>query len=217
MAMPSGAVSSNAMTAPEDILAFWFPAGLDADEDAHRRQFDWWFAGGAGPAIMERFTPVLAAAVRGELEPWAAAPRSRLALIIVLDQFSRTIHHDTAEAFAQDGKALGLATEGLHRGFYDQLTTVWEKNFFSLPLSHSERLILHERNLALCEALVERAPKHLRRIYRFSAEQARGHRDVVARFGRHPHRNAVLGRTSTAEERAYLASGDLVHRRSFQG
>jgi uncharacterized protein (DUF924 family) len=205
------------MTEPEDILAFWFPPGLDADEDTHRRQLDWWFAGGAGPAILERFSPVLEAAARGELDRWAEAPRTRLALIVVLDQFSRTIHHDTAEAFAQDAKALGLATDGLHRGFYDQLPTVWERTFFSLPLSHSERLVVHERNLALCEALVDQAPEPLRRLYRFSAEQGRGHRDVIARFGRHPHRNAVLGRTSTAEERAYLASGDLVHRRSFPG
>ena len=205
------------MTDPEDVLAFWFPPGLDADEEAHRRQFEWWFAGGSIPAIQERYAPVLAAAARGELDGWADAPRSRLALIVVLDQFSRAIHHDTAEAFAQDAKALGLATDGLHRGFYEQLPAVWEKTFFSLPLSHSERLVLHERNLALCDALVERAPERLRRLYRFSADQARGHRDVVARFGRHPHRNAVLGRTSTAEERTWLAAGDLVHRRSFSG
>jgi len=205
------------MIDPDDILAFWFPPGLDADEEAHRRQFDWWFSGGAGPAIVERFVPLLAAAARGELDAWAEAARSRLALIIVLDQFPRTIHHDTVEAYAQDPKALDLAVDGLHRGFYEQLGAVWEKNFFSLPLSHSERLLLHERNVALCEALVDQAPAPLRRLYRFSADQARGHRDVIARFGRHPHRNAVLGRTSTADERAWLAAGDLVHRRSFRG
>ncbi len=205
------------MIGPEDILAFWFPVGHAIDEEVHRRQFDWWFAGGAGPAVVEGYAPVLAAAARGELDAWSGTPRGRLALIIVLDQFSRTIHHDTAEAFAQDAKALDLAVDGLHTGFYDQLATVWEKLFFSLPLSHSERLILHERNLSLCEGLAERAPPPLRRLYRFSAEQARAHRDVIARFGRHPHRNAVLGRTSTAEERAYLAAGDLVHRRSFKG
>ena len=76
---------------------------------------------------------------------------------------------------------------------------------------------LLERCVALCEALALEAPAHLRKIYAFSASQARGHRDVVARFGRQPHRNAVLGRTSTEEELAYLATGELVHRRSFQG
>jgi uncharacterized protein (DUF924 family) len=203
------------MTGPDDILAFWFPPGLDADEEAHRRQFQWWFAGGAIEPVAARFAPVLAAASRGELDGWAAAPRSRLALIIVLDQFSRCIHHDTAEAFAQDAKALDLAVDGLDGGFYDQLKAVWEKTFFLLPLSHSERLALHERNVILCANLVDEAPEPLRKLYRFSAAQARGHREVIARFGRHPHRNEVLGRTSTAKERVYLAAGDLVHRRAF--
>ena len=90
------------MIGPEDILAFWFPVGHAVDEEAHRRQFDWWFSGGAGPAIVEGYAPALAAAARGELDAWSGTPRGRLALIIVLDQFSRTLHHDTAEAFAQD-------------------------------------------------------------------------------------------------------------------
>ena len=206
------------MTSPEDILAFWFPAGLDADEDTHRRQFEWWFRGGADRAIVERFQPVLGAACRGELGyDWADLPRGRLALIIVLDQFSRTVYRDTAQAFAQDDKALGLAMDGLERGQYAQLATVWEKTFFVLPLGHSEQIALLERCVSLCEALVDEAPEDLRKVYEFSASQARGHRDVIARFGRHPHRNAVLGRRSTADERAYLASGELVHRRSFQG
>jgi hypothetical protein len=121
------------MTSPEDILAFWFPAGLDADEDTHRRQFEWWFRGGADRAIVERFQPVLGAACRGELYDWADLPRGRLALIIVLDQFSRTVYRDTAQAFAQDDKALNLAMDGLERGQYAQLATVWEKTFFVLP------------------------------------------------------------------------------------
>ncbi len=205
------------MIGPDDIVEFWFPPGLDADEETHRLQFEWWFRGGADEAIMDRFVPALEAAARGDLDPWAEAPRSRLALIVVLDQFSRTVHRDTAQAFAQDRKALGLAIDGLGRGFYDRLPAVWEKTFFSLPLSHSEQLAVHERNVVHCEALVTRAPEHLRAIYAFSAAQARGHRDVVARFGRHPHRNAMLGRSSTDDERAYIASGQFVHRRSFRG
>lgn len=205
------------MTAPEDILAFWFPPGLDADEETHARQFQWWFGGGSNQAIIERYAPVHEAASRGALDRWADAPRSRLALIIVLDQFSRTLHRDAAGAFAQDGKALGLALDGIERGHYDQLPAVWERTFFSLPLSHSEQLAMHERNVPLCEALVERAPAHLRAIYAFSASQARGARDVVVRFGRHPHRNAALGRPSTEAERAYVMAGEFVHRRSFPG
>jgi uncharacterized protein (DUF924 family) len=205
------------MTTPEDVLGFWFPAGLDGDEETHRRQFEWWFRGGADQAIVEQYEPVLQAARRGDLDAWAHAARSRRALIIVLDQFSRTVYRDTAQAFAQDSKALDLAINGLERGHYAQLTTAWEKTFFVLPLGHSEEIVLLERCVSLCEALVDEAPEHLRKLYAFSASQARGHRDVIARFGRHPHRNAVLGRPSTENELAYLASGELVHRRAFQG
>jgi uncharacterized protein (DUF924 family) len=202
---------------PDEVLAFWFPPGLDADRETHRRQFEWWFDGGADQAILERFVPTLEAAIAGALDDWAEAPGSRLALIIVLDQFSRTVYRGTARAYAQDPKALGLAVDGIDRGHYAQIPAVWEKMFFSLPLSHSEQLALHERNLALCAALVDSAPAPLRPIYEFGAEQARGHRDIIARFGRHPHRNDLLGRASTEAERAYVEAGDFVHRRSFQG
>ena len=205
------------MTDPEDILAFWFPPGLDSDEEAHRRQFDFWFGGGANVRIAQQFAATLDAAAQGELDSWARAPRSRLALIIVLDQFSRCLHGGSAKAYAQDEKAVDLVLDGVERGFYRQLSTVWEKTFFMMPLGHSEQLALMERCVALAEVLVEEAPDHLRRIYEFSASQARGHRDVVARFGRQPHRNALLGRDSTEAERAYIAAGDFVHRRSFTG
>jgi uncharacterized protein (DUF924 family) len=205
------------MITPDQILAFWFPPGLDADEDTHRRQFLWWLRGGADQAILERYGPALKAACRGALDHWADAARSRLALIIVLDQFSRTVYRNSAKAFAQDDKAAGLTIGGLERGHYAELTTVWEKTFFVLPLGHSEQIALQRRGVALCEALVAEAPERLRPIYAFSASQARGHCDVIARFGRHPHRNAALGRTSTEAERAYLAAGDLVHQRAFRG
>lgn len=204
------------MTGPDDILHFWFPPGLDADEETHRRQFQWWFKGGADAAILQHYVPTWEAAVRGELEAWAEAPRWRLALILVLDQFSRTIRRGQPQAFAQHGTAQQLALDGIERGFYGQLPAVWEKTFFSIPLSHSESIALHDRNVALCAALVDEAPARLRRLYEFSAAQCRAHREVVARFGRHPHRNAILGRPSTEAELAYLAADDLVHQRSFQ-
>ena len=118
-------------------------------------------------------------------------------------------------AYARDAKAIALADDGVKRGFYDALTTVWEKTFFMLPLGHSERLADLDRCIALADALIPEAPGQVRALYEFSAAQARGHRDVLARFGRQPHRNAALGRTSTAGELAYLAAGKFVHRRSF--
>lgn len=203
------------ITDPERVLGFWFPAGLDADEAAHGRWFQWAFGGGANAAVIERFVPVLEAAARGELDGWAAAPRARLALILVLDQFSRTVWQGTPAAYSLDEKALALALEGLANGHYDRLGTVWEKTFFQLPLGHSEDLAQLDRCVALCDALVDQAPPALQKIYVHSASQARAHREVLRRFGRHPHRNAVLGRASTADELDYIATGKFPHRNAF--
>ena len=179
--------------------------------------FQFWFGGGANALIAERYSETHAAAARGDLDFWADAPRTRLALIIVLDQFSRSLHAGTASAYAQDAKATVLTDDGLKRGFYDALATVWERTFFMLPLGHSEQPADLDRCIALADALIPEAPVQVRALYEFSASQARGHRDVLARFGRQPHRNAALGRTSTAEELAYLAAGTFVHQRSFAG
>jgi uncharacterized protein (DUF924 family) len=199
----------------EDVLRFWFPELSGANHARMVRQFEWWFRGGANSAVAERFSLLLERATRGELDHWSNWPRPRLALIIVLDQFSRSLYRDTARAFAQDPKALALALEGLEIGHYAALETPWEKTFFLLPLGHSEELAQLGRAVALAEELAENAPPELRRVLEHSASQARGHRDVIARFGRHPHRNAVLGRQSTPEEFDYLASGKLVHTRSI--
>jgi uncharacterized protein (DUF924 family) len=197
----------------EDVLRFWFPPHLRNEHAAMVRQFDWWFGGGADAAIAERFPCLLDPATHGELDHWAGEPRSRLALIIILDQFSRFLYRGTARAFAQDQRALNLALQGIESGHYTSLATPWEKTFFFLPLGHSEELRHHEQAVKLAEELVAQAPAELRKILEHSASQARGHRDVIARFGRHPHRNAVLGRQSTVEELDYLASGQLVHTR----
>lgn len=199
----------------EDVLRFWFPELSGADHARMVRQFEWWFRGGADSGIAERFPLLLERATRGELDHWSKCPRPRLALILVLDQFSRSLYRDTARAFAQDQKALALALEGLEIGHFTALETPWEKTFFLLPLGHSEELSHLERAVTLAEQLSENAPPEMRRILEHSASQARGHRDVIARFGRHPHRNAVLGRQSTAEELEYLASGQLIHTRSI--
>jgi uncharacterized protein (DUF924 family) len=199
----------------EDVFSFWFPDLGTADHARMVRQFEWWFRGGADSAINERFSLLLERAIRGELDHWSKSPRPRLALIIVLDQFSRSLYRDTARAFAQDQKALGLAVEGIEIGQFAALETPWEKTFFFLPLGHSEQLSHLERAVTLAEQLAASAPPELRKVLEHSASQARGHRDVIARFGRHPHRNAILGRESTPEELDYLARGELVHKRTL--
>jgi hypothetical protein len=107
----------------EEVLRFWFPDLSNGDHTQLVRQFEWWFRGGADAAITERFANLLERAIRGDLDHWARQARSRLALIIVLDQFSRSLYRDTARAFAQDPKALALALEGIEIGHYAVLAT----------------------------------------------------------------------------------------------
>lgn len=199
----------------QEVLQFWFPMPPDCDQATLVRQWRQWFQGGANEEISDRFSTLLDQAIRGELDDWVGEPRSRLALIIVLDQFSRSIYRGTAQAFAQDSKACQLALEGIAVGHYAALVTPWEKTFFVLPLGHSEDLHNLERVVQLtADLLLETTPEH-RELLEFSAEQARRHQDIIARFGRHPHRNQVLGRPSTPAELEYLTDGELVPQRSL--
>jgi uncharacterized protein (DUF924 family) len=200
---------------PEEVLTFWFPWEFGIDPSIIPRAVGWWFRGGADQAIVERFTPLMEQARTGALDDWSSSARSRLALILVLDQFSRSIYRGTRDAYAQDPKAIALTLEGLENGHYAELKTPWEKTFFMLPLGHSEQLEHLDRAVQLTQVLAEQGPGPLRRFLDHSVSQARGHRDVIARFGRQPHRNAILGRQSTAEEIAYLAAGEFVHQRSL--
>jgi uncharacterized protein (DUF924 family) len=203
---------------PEEILSYWFPEGInEADVDTWGQRMQWWFAGGpeVDQEITERFASVLEQARRGELDWWAQTPRGRLALIIVLDQFSRNIYRDSLLAYAQDSTALELALSGIEAGMERDLTFT-ERIFFRLPLSHSEDLAIHERVVRDAEGAVaaDDWPPQLPRTWQeFMLEQAKGGRDVIARFGRYPHRNEVLGRTSTSEELEYLRTETPVHLR----
>jgi uncharacterized protein (DUF924 family) len=201
------------MHRPDDILRFWFPSLAGGTPEVMPRQLEWWFRGGADGEINRRFRPLLEQAARGALDGWSAEPRSRLALIIVVDQFPRTIHRGTAEAYALDPKARALTREGIDLGHYAAIESPWEKTFFFLPLGHSEDIRDLEVAVRLADELARDAPAGQRAMLEHSASQARGHRDVIARFGRQPHRNAVLGRTSTSDELEYLERGDLVHLR----
>ena len=198
------------------VYDFWFPIDLtDADLPTHWRMMQWWMGGGAS-AELAPFRPVLDAARAGRLDHWRATPRGRLSLIIVLDQFTRGLLAGTPEAYASDADALRLAEEGLANGHFDALATIFERFFFLLPTSHAEgpnHLDRLERLVALSERVLAQAPEHLEPLFAFSLSQARGHRDVIARFGRFPHRNEPLGRVSTPEELAYLAKGDYVYNR----
>ncbi|MBW4519326.1 MAG: DUF924 domain-containing protein [Scytolyngbya sp. HA4215-MV1] len=197
----------------DEVLRFWFPNPPNADPTAMVRRWEWWFRGGADADIPAHFSLLLEQAIQGEWDDWAREPQSRLALILVLDQFSRIFYRGTAQAFAQDAKACALTIAGIDIGHYAALETPWEKTFFFLPLGHSEDLSNLDLAVELADELVKEAPQEYSTLLEFSAAQARRHRQVIAQFGRHPHRNEVLGRQSTSEELAYLASGQLVHTR----
>ena len=206
------------VSAEQEILSYWFPPGIhEADAETYREQWLRWFAGGpeVEQEITDRFGEVLEQARRGELDSWAETPRGRLALIIVLDQFSRSVYKDTPLAYAQDPAALRLAQEGIEAGM-DRGMEVAERLFFMMPLGHAEGPDHLERiDLAVrgAEEQVYLAPAHLKPLYEFSLGQARAHRDVIAHFGRHAHRNAILGRAYTPEELEYLKNEILVHMR----
>lgn len=200
----------------QTVYDFWFPPGLDdADPETHGRMFGWWFGGGANTGLPP-FAAVVEAATAGRLDHWRATPSGRLSLIVVLDQFPRGLFAGTPAAYASDPDALRIAEEGLRNGHYDALTRPWEKTFFFMPLGHTEgpaHLERLERVVAMAETIAREAPRRLQPLYQHSTNQARGHLDVIARFGRFPHRNPILGRVSTPEEVAYLDKGDFVHMR----
>ena len=200
---------------PEEVLSYWFPEDINnADLETLRREGKRWMQGGpeVDREITERFGGMLEQARRGELDHWANTPRGRLALVIVLDQFSRNIYRGSPLSYSQDEKALKLALEGIDLGMDRELTPV-ERNFFWLPLRHSEDLALHERGVRHDEEEAANAPPHLRAKAEFGVSQARAVRDVIRRFGRHPHRNEVLGRDSTPEELEYLRTETPPHLR----
>ena len=146
-------------------------------------------------------------------------PHGWLALIIILDQFSRSVWRGEARAFAQDAKALFLLNEGLSNGRYASLETPWFQVVSGLPLGHCEgrdHLQRIDQLINLREEIAAAAPIHLRPIYSSLADQAREVRKVIAAFGRHPHRNEILNRNSTVAEEAYIAKDQFPHKRAFQ-
>lgn len=198
-------VATNAVADAEDVLEFWF-ADAATSPEALRRRNKVWFSGGPefDRSCSDGFAATLAAATRGALDRWTESPRGRLALILLLDQFSRNIHRGSAAAYQQDHRALSACREGIERGHDKQLSLV-ERTFFYLPMEHAEDVEIQELSVQHFEALVAEAPEALREQLEADAAYARQHRDIVARFGRFPHRNVVLGRATTPQEASYLA------------
>ncbi len=204
---------------PQEVLEFWFPDNGHQDAiETHGAFWDHRMRGGVDAEIGERFAALTEAAACGRLDHWAETPRGRLALILALDQFPRSLWRDTPAAYAQDIKAARLALEGKRNGHFDALSHPWEKQFYNIAISHCEgpdHLARMDDVLASVEEIAAQAPEHLRGFYGLGVEHNRTVREIIARYGRHPHRNPILGRISSPDEETYIATGDFPHVRGL--
>jgi len=194
----------------QDVLNFWFGADpLAPDQITQRMRL--WFGGDDPPElrllrdelIAERFGEMVEAAAGGKLDAWTASPHRLLALILLLDQFPRNIYRGSAKAFAQDDRALSLALNGMQTGADANLTPV-HRVFFYMPLQHAESPDVQEESVAAFRRLADEAPAEHRSLFQACLKFAQLHQRIVVRFGRFPHRNRLLGRSSSESELAYL-------------
>jgi len=174
-------------TQAEEIVEFWFSKAVKPYWFKSTPEFD--------AQLRDKYSVLMRAARAEELDHWADTPQGALALIILLDQVPRNVHRGTSESFASDEAALRVARQARAAGF-DTAVDLDQRCFFYLPFMHSETLADQD----LCVALYEAAGAE------DNVKYARLHRDLIARFGRFPHRNSILNRASTDAEREYLAS-----------
>ena len=182
-------VEKPALATPEEVVAFWREAGSER-----------WFSKDEAfdQACRDRFLLTYEAAARGDLDEWELTPEGALAAVLLLDQFPRNMFRGTKAVYRTDPAALMVADRAVEKG-YDQKVDPALRQFFYLPFMHSEDLKQQERSVTFSEALGDEE----------TLKWARHHRDIVARFGRFPHRNATLGRETTGEEARFLQESDF--------
>lgn len=200
---------------PEDILSFWFPDNLNSVSEEEAGAF--WSSrmqGGMDEAICRDYPDLTRAAAEGRLDRWSETSGGRLALILLLDQFPRSLWRDTPAAYGQDIKATRLALEGVRNGHYEALPDIFRKQFYIICISHCEGPD-HLERMDLCVRLNEDFRTIARDDQQGMVErgmaQSNRVRGIIERFGRHPHRNPILGRISTPDEQAYIDTGDFPH------
>ncbi len=192
------------MEMQHEIHAFWFGSNPDDAAVAAERAKLWWAKDAAVDAEMRRrFASCVADAASGRLDAWLATPCGRLTLILVTDQFPRNIYRDTAQAFHYDALALAWSKDGIRDGVHLSLRPI-ERVFFYLPLEHAEALDDQVQSLQLFSELVANAKPEHKAMFDGFLRFAQRHHEIIARFGRFPHRNRILDRTSTPEEQAFL-------------
>ena len=200
------------MDEARSVRDFWFGAlPLSAAQLNQRMRF--WFGAESSQVraqrddtIRRRFGTLLERAADGELGAWADGPRRRLSLILLLDQFPRNIYRGTARAFAYDDQALALTLSGMQSAA-DAALDVVERVFFYMPLQHAETREVQDESVAAYRRLLTEAPGELHTFFAGSLRSAENHRALIEQFGRFPHRNDILGRTSTPPEIEWLKQG----------
>jgi len=193
-----------------EVRRFWF-GRLPLKPEGVPARLALWFGNAeeeqrADELVRSRFGGLVERAAAGGLATWADSPRRRLSLILLLDQFPRHVYRGTERAFATDREALALTLSGMQSAADAALTPV-ERIFFYMPLQHAELRDAQEESVTAYRRLLNEAPEELKAMFASSLEYAQLHRSIVARFGRFPHRNRVLGRANTAEEEEYLRGG----------
>ena len=192
------------METPDTLHAFWFGTSAQDAEVIASQSALWWQKQPAVDAhIRHRFAPLVERAATGELDNWLDELRGRLALILLTDQFPRNIWREQAAAFAFDVLALRWAKEALALGL-DTRARAIERVFLYLPLEHSENLADQQHAVRLFDALAASVSSELRPAFDGFLDYARRHLEIIERFGRFPHRNAALGRETTAAEADFL-------------
>jgi len=190
----------------QDLLHWWFGQGTSATEIAAEKQRLWFgYRPQQDAEARERFGALVEQALNGDLQDWAELPEGWLALVLLLDQLPRMIHRDTPRAFAGDERAQQLVRDGLAHGG-DMLLSPIQRVFIYLVLEHAENLAVQDLAVAHFTALRDIAAEHEHEqaLFRDFLDYAERHREVISRFGRFPHRNAILGRDSSDAEQSFL-------------
>lgn len=200
---------------PDAVLDVWFPDnGHWKDPELHRAFWTERMRGGMDATVCRDFADVTEAAARGRLDGWAETPRGRLALLIALDQFPRSLWRDTPAAYGQDIKATRLCLEALENGHFEALPHAWERQFYIIAITHCEgpdHLARMELAMELARAQADLLPPQLAPFAGRAVSQTERVTEVIRRFGRHPHRNPIYGRLSTPREEDYIAMGEFPH------
>lgn len=188
----------------KSIHTFWFGESDDDSVVAQENNRLWWAKNSQTDlTIAKRFSFCTAAAASGQLDEWSETAQGQLSLILLLDQFPRNMYRGLPKSFSFDAHALRWSLQGLIDGVDQQLRPI-ERAFFYLPLEHAELLQHQEHAVQLFEKLVADVPSLHKEVFTGFLQFAKRHRDVIARFGRFPHRNAILERACTDEERVFL-------------